>query len=175
LSVGLGGNIANSLRQIEDLTRVGQPIPPRFDAGGKEDAGNGSIMRLAAIPLRFHGDVALARERSYESSLTTHPGPMAAEACAFMAHVIVRALHRPAAPETTTAAQFLDACCREYLTVLGAEPVGAKGQLARLLRSDEAADSLERCWNWRAPDLDLEGTVHRRGKTYNGYPVPDNL
>jgi ADP-ribosylglycohydrolase len=48
---------------------------------------------------------------------------------------------------------------------------GAREALRRLLRASEADDSKERCWNWRAATLDLRGTLARRGRTYNGYPV----
>jgi len=63
--------------------------PPRYEAPG-EDSGNGSLMRLAAVPIFFHEDIEKCRVMSYESSLTTHPGLIAAEACAFMGYVISR-------------------------------------------------------------------------------------
>ena len=50
---------------------------------------------------------------AFESSLTTHPGHMAAEACALMAHVIVRAITREPAQSTSLA--FLDMYVRMYV------------------------------------------------------------
>ena len=78
---------------------------PRFESSG-EDAGNGSLMRLAPIPLFFHTNIEEARAMAFESSLTTHPGHVAAEACALMAHIIVRALTRE--PSNTSSSAFLD-------------------------------------------------------------------
>ena len=40
LSVGLGGNIAQSLQEIEICARRGDQVPPRFGASNS-DAGNG--------------------------------------------------------------------------------------------------------------------------------------
>ena len=86
LSVGLGGNIAASLRELQ-LLAPSAAVPPRFGAAG-QDAGNGSLMRLAAVPVLHHKPLGepgaatalrKARDVAYESSLTTHPGPMAAE------------------------------------------------------------------------------------------------
>ena len=97
------GNIAKSISSSD--MQPGALPSPRFESAG-EDAGNGSLMRLAAVPLFFHSDIDLARRMAFESSLTTHPGPMAAEACALMAHVIVRAITREPAQSTSSA--FLD-------------------------------------------------------------------
>mmetsp|Transcript_114931 Transcript_114931/g.245383 ORF Transcript_114931/g.245383 Transcript_114931/m.245383 type:complete len:494 (-) Transcript_114931:21-1502(-) len=162
-SVGLGGNISLSL-----LTMKAKPPPsPRFEGLG-EDAGNGSVMRLAPVPIYFHTNIDLAMRVSAESSYTTHPGPRAAEACAFLGYIIAQAITRPARC-WQTAAQFLDSCATSYLT----KPwVAAQPALAKLLRSAERPGSKERCWNWRDPmgPFILE-TIEARGKTYNGYPV----
>ena len=176
MSVGLGGNISMSLNEIDHFVARGGDIPPRFQSQS-EDAGNGSLMRLGPVPLFFHANIAIARAVAYESSLTTHPGPLAAEACAFLAHVIVRAIHRSThftnAPEPL-AAEFLDEVVTEYLTLISEAPdskIGAKFQLRRLLLSSEPDFSTERCWNWRSPSLQIIRTLQNRGRRYNGYPV----
>jgi ADP-ribosyl-[dinitrogen reductase] hydrolase len=156
-SVGLGGNIAASLRA---LAPHGSP-PPRYEAD-TQDAGNGSIMRLAAVPVLNHRDPAAAARMASESSYATHPGPIAADACGFLAHLIVRALSA-ARPD---ARAVIDDAVAEYLDI-----VSPRSALAAMLRAQEPDDSLERNWNWRASSLDLEGTVRRRGAFYNGHPV----
>ena len=118
-------------------------------------------MRLAPIPVFFHGDIAEARRVAGESSHCTHPGALAARACRLLAHIVVRAMHA----STKDPQQFLDACAAEYLHDTGCD------ELRRLLRSSEPDDSKERCWNWKAETLDIEGTLKRRGASYNGYPV----
>lgn len=164
LSVGLGGNISSSLM---DITSDPDNITPRFAVKG-EDAGNGSLMRLAPVPIRYHFDVKLAREMAFESSLTTHPGPLAAEACAFYAHAIVHAINRENDAETIVA--FLDRVSAEYCTFEGAEE--SKQVIRRLLRSAEP-EGKERCWNWKdvTNGLRIEATLKARGRSYNGYPV----
>eukprot|EP00697_Spironema_sp_BW2_P006548 gnl/Spiro4/2002_TR958_c0_g1_i1.p1 gnl/Spiro4/2002_TR958_c0_g1~~gnl/Spiro4/2002_TR958_c0_g1_i1.p1 ORF type:complete len:481 (-),score=128.54 gnl/Spiro4/2002_TR958_c0_g1_i1:126-1568(-) len=193
LSVGLGGNIAQSLRQMGRFSTKAE-VPPRFEAD-TEDAGNGSLMRLAPVPIFFHRNIEEARKFSFESSLTTHPGPLASEACAFMAHLIVRALSNPSdvlsGPTTTTtphevsghrltAAAFIDNVVAEYLTLLDAQIAAcaddarllrARTTMRRLLLANEPDSSTERCWNWRSESLGLVQTLRNRGRNYNGYPV----
>lgn len=192
LSVGLGGNIAQSLREIERCSAQGIPVPARFGATNS-DAGNGSLMRLAAVPVLHHANITTAREVAFESSLTTHPGTMAAEACAFLAHTICRAIHwgSSGCPNQQNAKlnskTFLDEVVAEYLEdVLGAAPQGDEsccgsrtktesneGQdaIRRLLLSAEPTDGTEAVWNWREQNPGIEQTLAARGHFYNGYPV----
>lgn len=161
-SVGLGGNIRSSLQEIKDACP-----PARFESFN-DDAGIGSLMRLAPIPILFHMDFKLVMRMSAESSFTTHPGPTASSTCAFLGFLIARAMTRnPNSRET--AAQFLDSCVADFSVLpdfLG------DTELLRLLRSAEPPGSKERCWNWRDPKgLYLLETVEVRGKSYNGYPV----
>lgn len=55
-------------------------------------AGNGSLMRLAPVPLRFAADPLAAIERSGESSRTTHGAPAAIDACRYFGGLIAGAL-----------------------------------------------------------------------------------
>lgn len=161
-SVGLGGNISASLFDITDA----QP-KPRFEAVG-EDAGNGSLMRLAPVPIYFHGNLNLATRASAESSYTTHPGSIAADACAFLGFLIAAAIARDPA-SWDTAKEFLDSCVSTYCDRLDPD---AQPALRKLLKGEEPVGSKERCWNWRDPaGLFIEETLQIRGDTYNGYPV----
>lgn len=174
-SVGLGGNISRSLFSMQ----AGQQPTPVYH-GGTHDAGNGSLMRLAPIALFHHSDPLRAAEDARRSSYTTHPGPIAAEACAFMAHLLVVAMRDYAAAAATpppggggTAAhRFLCAVADEYEQMLAATRADAPGvaELRRMLRASEPDLGEERCWNWRGATLDLHGTMAARGSTYNGYP-----
>jgi hypothetical protein len=93
-SVGLGGNISKSLSAISRL-RPGEKPPPIFQAQG-DDAGNGSLMRFTPVALFFHAASSdQLHEFSRQSSYTTHPGIVAAEGCALLAHLINRAHRRP--------------------------------------------------------------------------------
>jgi ADP-ribosylglycohydrolase len=55
-------------------------------------AGNGSIMRLAPVPMFFANDPVRAIEMAAESSRTTHGTSAAIEACRYFAALIVAAL-----------------------------------------------------------------------------------
>jgi ADP-ribosyl-[dinitrogen reductase] hydrolase len=52
-------------------------------------AGNGSIMRLAPVPLFFAGDPQMAIEASGVSSTTTHGAPVAIDACKLLGAILV--------------------------------------------------------------------------------------
>jgi len=72
----------NALSKYETTGEVycGNPDP--------EMAGNGSLMRLAPVPLVFSYDPKLAIEFAEESSLTTHASPQCLQACRYMAGLI---------------------------------------------------------------------------------------
>ena len=55
-------------------------------------AGNGSLMRLAPVPLAFRRNIALAIHNAGESSRTTHAAPAAIAACCYFAGLLLGAL-----------------------------------------------------------------------------------
>mmetsp|Transcript_106165 Transcript_106165/g.298480 ORF Transcript_106165/g.298480 Transcript_106165/m.298480 type:complete len:505 (-) Transcript_106165:196-1710(-) len=160
-SVGLGMNVGKSLDAIRDAAP-----PPRYDTPS-EDSGNGSLMRLASVPIAFARDVEQAMAVSAESSRTTHPGRIAAAACHFQGFLICRAL---AHPHGQTMQDFLSTCAEEYLEKY-ARPEDV--ELRSLICGAEPDDGKERCWNWRAPSLGIEAALAARSRDgdYNGYPV----
>lgn len=56
-------------------------------------AGNGSIMRLAPIPIYYQDDPELAIEMSVAQSRTTHQSAQCLDACRLLGVVLLRALH----------------------------------------------------------------------------------
>jgi ADP-ribosylglycohydrolase len=56
-------------------------------------AGNGSIMRLAPVPLFFTRSPETAIEKSGESSRTTHAAATAVDACSYLGALIVGAVN----------------------------------------------------------------------------------
>jgi ADP-ribosylglycohydrolase len=86
-SVGLGGNIAKSLFSIRKGT-----LPTAKYESDSEDAGIGSLMRLAAVPI-VYPDPKAAGEYAILSSETTHPGALAGDACHFFAYLLATAIH----------------------------------------------------------------------------------
>lgn len=67
-SIGLGGNIKISLEEFENKQEDYAAVKDRFNNG------NGSLMRLAPIPIAFSHDIAKAVDLSAKSSRTTHNG-----------------------------------------------------------------------------------------------------
>jgi ADP-ribosylglycohydrolase len=72
----------------------------RFERGGDpwsgptspDTAGNGSLMRLAPVPLRYAGEPGEAIRLAGEHSRTTHGARTAIDACRYLAALIVGAL-----------------------------------------------------------------------------------
>lgn len=79
-------DIGNTTRtQLERFRRTGEPMDPHPD---EHAAANGSLMRLAAVPIRWHADPGEAAERSAESSGTTHAAARPVDSCRLMGAAI---------------------------------------------------------------------------------------
>eukprot|EP00929_Paragymnodinium_shiwhaense_P053167 TRINITY_DN2661_c0_g1_i2.p1 TRINITY_DN2661_c0_g1~~TRINITY_DN2661_c0_g1_i2.p1 ORF type:complete len:1067 (-),score=243.48 TRINITY_DN2661_c0_g1_i2:239-3280(-) len=176
-SVGLGGNIRQSLLDVQSDQPSARYEPM---AEAREDAGNGSLMRLAPLPLYFHGDLRLVMRVCAESSFTTHPGQAAADACAFLGYLLALALTRPAPPRHKRGTKFVRGAAAGFLEVavtsyMERPEVEHQPLLRRLLHSDEPVDSPERCWNWRDPQGPfLLETFANRGGSYNGHATSED-
>jgi ADP-ribosyl-[dinitrogen reductase] hydrolase len=72
-------------RALETYVASGDPFSGSADP---RSAGNGSLMRLAPIPLFFHGDPASIIHYAAESSRTTHAALEALDCCRLFARVI---------------------------------------------------------------------------------------
>lgn len=168
-SIGLGGNTQKSLEPLEAFADGGS-VPPVYESVSA-DAGNGSLMRLAPIPVFCHKTSnktlhSLARQ----SSVTTHPGYVAAESCAFFAHLVKSALCL--APGSLGIQDFLDVAAEDFYQASGLASSSGPGtdEMKWLVTSNPPNDT-ERCWNWKRETLDIAGTLAARGWSYNGYPV----
>jgi len=82
----IGNTVKAALSKFE---KDGEPFAGSTDPMA---AGNGSIMRLAPVPLAFFNDPVKAIERAAESSRTTHGARVAIDACRYMSAIIVGAL-----------------------------------------------------------------------------------
>ena len=74
------------------LSRYENSHEPFSGSDDPLSAGNGSIMRLAPVPLFFSKHPKLALKYSAESSLTTHGAVEAVDACRYMGSLIVGAV-----------------------------------------------------------------------------------
>ncbi|WP_436793866.1 ADP-ribosylglycohydrolase family protein [Actinospongicola halichondriae] len=74
----------------------------------QEAAANGSLMRLAPVPMRWAADPALAGERSAESSRTTHPADRPVQCCQVYGTMIAVAIGGGSEDEILDPARFAD-------------------------------------------------------------------
>ena len=82
----VGGTVSQALRRF---TATGEAYAGSTDPYA---AGNGSLMRLAPVPMFYAHDAAEAIERSADSSRTTHGAAEAVDACRYYAGLLVGAL-----------------------------------------------------------------------------------
>jgi len=82
----IGGTTRRALR---DFQEIGSEVAWHDDYS----LGNGSIMRLAPVPMFFHDNRTLAVFNSGLSSRTTHSAPQCIEACKLLGAIIFNALH----------------------------------------------------------------------------------
>ena len=83
----IGNTVSASLARFE---ATGEPYASTPDRGS---AGNGSLMRLAPVPMYYAGDAAEAIDRAALSSRTTHAAPQAVDACRYFGGLLVGALN----------------------------------------------------------------------------------
>jgi ADP-ribosyl-[dinitrogen reductase] hydrolase len=93
----IGGTTADALGRYRDrgITRAGSKDP--------DDAGNGSIMRLAPVVIYFQDEPEAAIHYAKEQSKTTHQAPECLQACQLMAEIMLRALKGKPKPEVLAA------------------------------------------------------------------------
>jgi ADP-ribosyl-[dinitrogen reductase] hydrolase len=75
------------------LTKYMKTGEPFSGSADPHSAGNGSLMRLAPIPLAYRASPELAIHYAAGSSRTTHAAPAAVDACRYYAALIVGALN----------------------------------------------------------------------------------
>lgn len=89
-STGRCFDIGNATRQALYLyEKTGQPYCGNHS---RDSAGNGSIMRLAPIPIVYFKDAEQLAKYASLSSQTTHAAPQSVDACIYMATLIAGAI-----------------------------------------------------------------------------------
>ncbi|MBK5108533.1 MAG: ADP-ribosylglycohydrolase family protein, partial [Anaerolineales bacterium] len=90
-STGACFDIGNTVRSaLENFEKTGNPLSGSTDPFS---AGNGSIMRLAPVPMYFADDLPASIRNSARSSLTTHGTRTAVDACRYFGALITGALN----------------------------------------------------------------------------------
>jgi ADP-ribosyl-[dinitrogen reductase] hydrolase len=140
-SVGLGGNISQSM---SEWCETGKPMT---EAGDQFTSGNGSVMRNGAIPVWFRDDLERGMEAGYKQSRTTHQGEEAAELCRLLTFVCIK---------------FINGAGRELLDDLGefTSPLYTVSCLAKAKREEAHPYNANpvfggldrRIWEWKNPE-----------------------
>lgn len=81
---------------LASFERTGEPFSGSTDG---MSAGNGSIMRLAPVPMYYHPDVRKVVHHAGESSRTTHGAAESVDACKLFGRMITAALSRESKDE----------------------------------------------------------------------------
>jgi ADP-ribosylglycohydrolase len=89
-STGKHFDIGNATRNA--LARFMQNGDPMAGSTDPNSAGNGSLMRIAPVPLAYRGNADSAIDIAAKTSMTTHAAIEAVDACRFMTVVMIRAL-----------------------------------------------------------------------------------
>ncbi len=87
--------------QLERYRRTGEAVDPRPD---EESAANGSLMRLAAVPIRWHTDLDATVTHAAASSRTTHAARRPVDACRLMAAIVAALIQGQTFDEVTSPA-----------------------------------------------------------------------
>jgi ADP-ribosyl-[dinitrogen reductase] hydrolase len=83
-------DIGNTTRAaLQRFIETGDPVSGSRDPS---TGGNGSLMRLAPVAIRWHADSAFAAEAARRQSEVTHGAAEALEACVFFAELLVEAI-----------------------------------------------------------------------------------
>jgi len=95
-------DIGNTVRAALHKYEAGAEGSPFCGSTDPKTAGNGSLMRLAPVPLAYAKDAGVAIEKAGLSSRTTHGAAVAIDACRYMAALIVGALRGASKVELTS-------------------------------------------------------------------------
>lgn len=202
-SVGLGGNVSKSLQEVEYRAagaRNAVEIVSPIYASSRNDAGNGTIMRLAPVPIACRLSINQAMEVSTLQSFATHPGAEAAACCCFMACFIAMAIdeHSNGKNPGADPRRFIEKVVHDFTTHFAAGDAARKAGLESYWMSSghDHQAALERLfallacqppspkeqnWNWKWEELQVEGAINARRitpqgsydpkATYNGHPI----
>lgn len=159
-SVGLGGNIGASM---DAFRREGKARTP---AGSRNTSGNGSLMRLAPLPIWYRHDLEAGMAAARSMSLVTHQGEEAAECCRLVTKIVITALSMPKGDKS-----FLDHLADGFHST--EEPVNV------MARSDPNTDPNHwggsMGWNWKHPSWKWSEKRSQQQPGYVGSYCMDGL
>lgn len=76
----------NTVRTLGNHRRTGALVASRF---GEHSDGNGVLMRLAPVAIRYRDDKSLAQDIALRQGRTTHASPLSEAACSFAVDLLI--------------------------------------------------------------------------------------
>jgi ADP-ribosyl-[dinitrogen reductase] hydrolase len=149
---GIGRTVHNSMQRFIDTA---EPFSGSTDPS---TAGNGSIMRLAPVPMLYRKLPEKAIHYAGESSRTTHGAPDAVAGCQLLAYYLLAALNGESKGEILTARRSVDGLSDPIRAIA----LGSFAQLerAQVKSSGYVVDTLEAAmWAFAHSESFAEGAL----------------
>ena len=169
-SFGLGGNIAESFVQFQDNFELPAMEPTEMN---KKNNGNGSLMRLAPVPIYFHNDESKGMEYAESQSHTTHTGEEAAECCRLLTHLIIRLINRPKNSDFSSIFENLHQTFQTDCKSVEALAASAKESGFQFDKFNQVEG--DRNWDWRSQKYEFSSTRWKQNPGYFGSYCMDAL
>jgi len=177
---GHRGNLGESLREIEKWAPEGDPFClddlPGVFSSENDDSGNGSIMRIAPVPIAWHAQMAKAMSYAELQSRATHQCSEASACCRFMSFFIVSALNANACglDPTIELRKFIVEKVDEFLSTHLHDCDQGQERLRALLSCNPPGPA-EANWDWQQDEIAIADALAARKASpngiYNGHPV----
>ncbi|GHT94661.1 ADP-ribosylglycohydrolase [Spirochaetia bacterium] len=149
-SVGLGGNISMSFYDyMKGKSKDGFTL-----AGDSKTSGNGSVMRLGAVPVCFWDNINLAQDTAERQSRTTHRGDEAADCCRLLTFLMVGLINGKD--------------LKLSLENLGKDFTAKEKSVQCLANSEIEDNDPDRNWQWKAEDFKYSPARSRANPGYIG-------
>jgi len=152
-------DIGNATRSA--LTRFERTGDPFSGSEAEASAGNGSLMRLAPVPIRYAWSPAMLEERAAQSSRVTHGAPDCIDACRLAARLMAAGLRGESK--------------EQLLAIRASDATPAVGAIAAGSFRDKSRDQIQSS-GWVIHSLEAAlWCLHRTGDWRSGALLAANL
>ena len=170
-SVGLGGNIGSSFTEF----KMSEYKTEYTIAGDKTVSGNGSVMRLAAVPVCYHNDIQKGMEIAGKQSKTTHQGDEAAECCRLMTFIIISFINADRSQSTPEQIKHQVLDNLQFESICYSVECLARSEQEKEDASNQNLNLADRNWNWKDPNFRYAETRANEQPGYIGSYSMDAL
>ena len=162
-SIGLGGTVSESLAEF-------MHAPSDYTScGSVKSSGNGSIMRLAPIPILYRRDPVGVLDAAWRQSKVTHQGDEAADCARLLAWLCARAIRTGESKDA-----LLDALVAFPATLYSTSCLASSAK-EEPHADNSGLDLSDRDWRWRAPAYRYSASRTRDDPGYVGSYAMDAM